>query len=328
MLHCTNGDSVVQGLTAAGVPGPIVTAADVLHEGPCVAGLTSVAWRSRRAAFLADDDPELQASIEAGMAARDAALGAAAAAGDSIVLWFEHDLFDQLNLVWLIDALAARQVSPAAVSLVVIDQHPHVERFHGLGQLSPADLAALFPQRAPASDAMFIAARRAWTAVCDTTPLALISELPLPHPGLPFLSAALERLLEELPGTSDGLSRVERQGLRAVGSGASTFGDAFVANAALEEAVFLGDSSFYRTMDRLASAERPLLTLGGPPGPPGHRTPVSLTDTGRAVLAGEADHAALNGLDRWVGGIHLEGRSPAWRWDAASRLVARSPLRG
>ena len=32
------------------------------------------------------------------------------------------------------------------------------------------------------------------------------------------------------------------------------------------------------------------------------------------MLDGEADHVALNGIDRWVGGVHLRG-APPWRWD-------------
>jgi hypothetical protein len=36
------------------------------------------------------------------------------------------------------------------------------------------------------------------------------------------------------------------------------------------------------------------------------------------VLAGEADHVRLNGIDRWLGGVHLEGDEAAWRWDAAA----------
>jgi len=43
-----------------------------------------------------------------------------------------------------------------------------------------------------------------------------------------------------------------------------------------------------------------------------------LTDRGRAVLDGEADRCALVPLDRWLGGIHLTGPEPAWRWDRAT----------
>jgi hypothetical protein len=41
------------------------------------------------------------------------------------------------------------------------------------------------------------------------------------------------------------------------------------------------------------------------------------------VLAGQADHLALNGIDRWLGGAHLRAGGPIWRWDAAQqRLVS------
>jgi hypothetical protein len=47
-----------------------------------------------------------------------------------------------------------------------------------------------------------------------------------------------------------------------------------------------------------------------------------LTAAGRAVLAGEADAVRLRGINRWIGGVHLEGPEAAWRWDRESlRLV-------
>jgi hypothetical protein len=44
-------------------------------------------------------------------------------------------------------------------------------------------------------------------------------------------------------------------------------------------------------------------------------TRLQLTEAGRAVLAGQEDHVALNGVDRWVGGVHLTGRAVRWRWN-------------
>ncbi len=79
---------------------------------------------------------------------RDAAIDEAADA-DEVVLWFEHDLFDQLNLIWLLDALAGAGTPEQRVRLVVIGEHPEVDPFHGLGQLSPAQLLALFPAVRP-----------------------------------------------------------------------------------------------------------------------------------------------------------------------------------
>jgi hypothetical protein len=29
----------------------------------------------------------------------------------------------------------------------------------------------------------------------------------------------------------------------------------------------------------------------------------------------------LNGIDRWLGGVHLHGHKVEWRWDAAAGLL-------
>lgn len=39
-----------------------------------------------------------------------------------------------------------------------------------------------------------------------------------------------------------------------------------------------------------------------------------LTEKGREVLRGDADRVGLNGIDRWLGGTHLDGGG-TWRWE-------------
>ena len=149
MIHFTNGSSVADALVAGGVPGRVVACADPLHDGPCLPGLSRAAVERRRArgfspAAKASTFDEVRRDFEL----RDAAIDEAARA-DEVVLWFEHDLFDQLNLIWLLDALAGAGTPERRVRLVVIGEHPEVAPFHGLGQLSPAQLLALFPDRQP-----------------------------------------------------------------------------------------------------------------------------------------------------------------------------------
>jgi hypothetical protein len=48
-----------------------------------------------------------------------------------------------------------------------------------------------------------------------------------------------------------------------------------------------------------------------------------MTDTGARVLTGAADHATLNGIDRWIGGVHLRGRHLPWRWDDRTETIVR-----
>jgi hypothetical protein len=45
------------------------------------------------------------------------------------------------------------------------------------------------------------------------------------------------------------------------------------------------------------------------------RITLELSGDGWAVLVGEADQIELNGIDRWLGGVHLTGHEVAWRWD-------------
>ena len=45
-------------------------------------------------------------------------------------------------------------------------------------------------------------------------------------------------------------------------------------------------------------------------------------ESGRNVIEGRADQIELNGIDQWLGGVHLKGDRASWRWDATSlRLV-------
>jgi len=57
--------------------------------------------------------------------------------------------------------------------------------------------------------------------------------------------------------------------------------------------------------------------------PVGPGTGLRLTDTGAQVLAGTLDHVTLNGIDRWIGGVHLAGPHVPWRWDDGTETIVR-----
>jgi hypothetical protein len=294
VLHVTNGDSTGDTLRQTTLGGDVLPWRDVLHDGP-VPDVPPETMREVRAAFLADCGLGRKGEILADMAFRDRLVRTAVAEGRPVVLWFEHDLYDQLQLLQVLALLD----SPDGVELI------QTETF--LGELSAAELEALWPGRAPLTDELVALARRAWDAVRAPEPTAIETFLSEDTSALPFLAGALRRLLEELPDTRSGVSRTERQLLEALADGPTTRVEAFLACAAREEAPFAGDVWVFRTLAGLG----PLVTAG---------PRVELTDEGRAVLAGEADRVELLGIDRWVGGTHLvPGR--VWRW-SGSELVA------
>jgi hypothetical protein len=317
-LHVTNGDATVPQLRGTGLAPRILTWRDVLHEGP-VPDVPDAELRRIRAAFLAGEDAD-DIGTAAEFARRDRVL--ADHRGGEYVLWFEADLYDQLQIVQILARLRQLQVPPESITLICVGEHLGFAHFGGLGELTSEQLARL-PETAAitlTSEALEHATR-AWAALRAPQPSGLANIVASPSPELRFVAEAFDRLSREYPSTRDGLSLTERRLLAAVAEGAEAAGAAFVRAAAREARPFLGDTWAYDRIARLAAAPTPLLDTAAPVE---HHTPVRITEPGREVLAGRSDHAGLNGIDRWIGGVHLTGTDPPWRWDEGTETVVRA----
>lgn len=331
LLHVTNGDAAAELLRDSGLPGEVAVSADVLHEGPCPAGVAPERWRKVRARYLAESGYGDYDECLAQLTAWDHEVERLAEF-EEVVLWFEHDLFDQLLLIRLLDLFATLPASRTRISLLSVGTFPGVERFVGLGQLTPGHLASLFPHRGPLTPEQTALARAAWKAFRSPDPRAIEELLRGSSPdalglsSLPHLAGALERHLEEFPSVRDGLSRTERQALAAVAAGAGSFLEVFRAIQGAEERAYLGDLPFHRQLRELARGPRPLLRLEPNPGGSLRNLRLQVTPTGRAVLFGEDDWVRIQGIDRWLGGVHLQGAESPWRWDPESRRLVGGPV--
>jgi hypothetical protein len=307
MLHITNGASVVGTLQQSSLPGDPLSWSDVLHDGPVPQTATLEELSDVRAAALAGFGWGEAAGIRAEFAARDAALRAFRN-HEEVVLWFEHDLFDQLQLLQLLDWFSREDAGATRLTLVQVSSFPGVEPFYGLGQLHADQLAQLFPARVPVTDEQKSLAAQAWKAFRAAEPTGLNPWMTQSHAGLPFLANALRRLGEEFPWTSDGLSRTERQLLRAAADGAHTKQELYHRSSS-EEEVPWGDASVFLRIDGLTTGAAPALAKNG-------GRDLRLTEEGSKLLAGQADWIRLHGgMDSWIGGTHLNGAAPKWRWN-------------
>jgi len=316
-LHITNGDCAA-GTLRSFLTDPVLVTCDVLHDGPAPA-VDGDAWHDVRARWLTEAYEPAFAETRASLAAFDRTI-TQPGREDEIVLWFEHDLFDQLLLIRTLDLLAA---APRPVSMICIGEFPGVDRFIGLGQLNAEQLASLFPQRKDVTAEQYALATEAWRAFRADSPSELQSlMIRLPDAtsidgALPFLHGAIRRLFEEYPSTTNGLSRSAQTILRVLEAGPLDAGVLFPNTQAEEARPFMGDLGHFDIVRALASARVPLVSVEPQPSASdlrGHT--VSITDAGRRVLAGRDDAVALNGIDEWRGGVHLVGadRSP-WRWN-------------
>jgi DNA-binding transcriptional MerR regulator len=323
LLHVTNGESAGNTLRQTGLGGAVLPWQDVLHEGP-VPEVSRAELLRVRARFLSECGWGRRSTIQSSLERRDRQFRKALRDGRRVVLWFEHDLYDQLQLL---DALALAHGLEGSLDSIVVGSFPGKPGFRGLGELTADELETLWPQRGEVTAEMLAEASTAWQAFRAPEPVALAGLVP---EGLPFLGPAFQRMLEELPAVEDGLSRTERQALRVIADSELTPLGAFLATQDLEEAPFLGDSWFYRSLSALGQGQSRLLetdTAQPLPAPPPlsdgreyARLGLRVTEAGQRVLGGEGDRVELLGVDRWVGGTHVT-RESAWRWDSSARAL-------
>lgn len=295
-LHVTNGDTVLYLFKKAGITGTHLAWRDALYEGPVPPGdLEEVS--AYRASFAAARGYGNPIRIIHDFERRDAQLSRAAEFQE-VVLWFEHDLYDQLQILQILTALEELDLEPGRVSIVHSDQY--------LGTMTADELSPLLARRRTVTAATFRSARRAWERFTSQSPLDLLVASKEDAIGLPFLRAALTRLCEEYPWTRDGLSRSQRQALQAVAQGPARDPELFRRAQAREEAAFMSDGTFAKIVADLRTSPAPLIESDG--------DTFAVTALGRRILAGDSDWVEAGGIDRWIGGVHLHTSSVA-RWD-------------
>ena len=321
-LLITNGDAAGSLLRKAFQGTEVLPWRDVLHDGPVPLTNSFSELSNIRVEFLASKGWGNSADLQAMFDARDRGL---ANQGDfaAVKLWFEHDLYDQLQLIQLLDWFGDQR-HDGDLLLVQADDF--------LGRQSLEALIEMQALEAPVSDDQRELAKRAWAAFRQPNPESWAGLLSSPPTALPHLAAAIRRSLEELPQPGSGLSRTQRAILEAVKGGVSRPLELFTTVQQGEDAAFMGDWSFWDRLDGLANAASPLIEgLTGTPFQPDwsdeqraayFKSEVKMTDFGTQVLAGKQDHTVRNGVDRWVGGTHLTNDA-LWRWESnEERLIA------
>jgi hypothetical protein len=321
-LHVANGTATTDIIAAASIPGGLSIWADPLYEGPVPAGLSDGELLDVRARYLAGPDPSPVDEINDLRRWRSVIENDSSY--DELVLWFEHDLFDQLNLIQILSWLRGHGHHTKPVSLICIGSFPGRPRFKGLGELTPEELTTLLPLRQPVTTQQYDVADRAWSAFREPTPEALQGLLQTDTTAMPFLAPALVRFLQEYPWVEDGLSRTERRLLElSAGVAVTTLRSLFPLMHDGEHAYYVTDLSLAALAEDLSRASPPLLTLTRPSNDSKPlQGSITITDAGQAVRGGTQDKVATCGIDRWLGGVHLQGSAP-WRWDNTRRRMTR-----
>lgn len=319
MLHIHNGDSAATTARQAEIPGEHLAWREALVCGPAPGDLRDEEFLTLRAKHLsATYGVRLDKCVAELRAQRDA-LGQFRN-HEEVVLWFEHDLFCQVHLIYLLNWFAQHDLGNTRLSMICIGEFPGVQLFHGLGQLNEEELASLFPKRQEITKDQLELSAKAWRAYSSADALGLISLRDADTSHLPFLKSAIIRHLQRFPYTRNGLGRVENAALELIAAGHHEFKSLFPAFMRREPEYGFGDTQLYVALKRLADAPTPLLRRKGDGKSAMDpatilRSVFEINDEGRAVLAGTEDFIVQNGIDLWLGGVHLLGPEASWRWD-------------
>ncbi|MES2123075.1 MAG: hypothetical protein V4503_00150 [Gemmatimonadota bacterium] len=221
------------------------------------------AWpegRAARARWLSSRGAREAADPLQGMVEQDAALLRAARQGETLVFWCESDCYDLADLAAAV-AFVMQAEPEARLELILLDDHPEVTDFHGLVQLSPAQLVECFVERSLLRRAQVDALIHCWEALCAGP--AACAEVGTQSLPIPFLAAAMERLGQEAPD-ADGFGLTERRLVHAAQEQARTASRLYRAAQQEERRPWLGDSMVYAMIDELAGRGRPPIRVASP----------------------------------------------------------------
>jgi len=333
ILNITNGDGAGNLLKASAIQGEVLPWQDTMQSGPFPSGLSLEEHSKLRAQFFSGPNMPLS-EVEKDFKARDEKLKSFKNY-DEVILWFEHDVLDQLQILQILNFFAAQELESTKLSLICINQFEEIEPFRGLGQLTPEQIATLLPLKSEVTPLQLKTAQSGWQAFCSSDPTDLERFIHSDLSSLPFLKAALKRHLEEYPSIKNGLNKTQNKILELVKEGVTNPGKIFHECMNSETLFFMGDWTYFKEISALCNGEHSLLSCkpnGQFLNPADNEIgwsdflaqELSITGLGKEVLNGHKDATKLLKLDQWFGGVHLDYKRPIWRWDAEREKLVKA----
>ncbi|ASA23026.1 sigma-70 family RNA polymerase sigma factor [Paenibacillus donghaensis] len=326
MLHIVNGDHVGDMLKQGIVQGEVLVWREVYPAGPIFVNPAGEQERALRAEVLEHSLGIPAAEYKAACEQQESSISGFQKY-DEVVLWFEHDLFDQSMLAYLLHWFKGQKHGNTRFSLLCIGEFPGIELFHGLGQLTKAQLKTLNGTWRSIGRREMELGSEFWQAYASPDPSLMAGLLEqrreeLTAAGLLFMHDAFQAHLTRLPSVRNGLGRCEQTTLKILQKGSCALVELFRRVTDLLHLLGMGDLEFFRYLQVLGEGDHPLVRMEGETSslawrqvPDVLNRRVQLTSQGEQVLAGLADRIAVQGMDQWFGGLHLQGHSVAWRWD-------------
>jgi hypothetical protein len=303
ILNIVNGDRAVEIMKKAHINGDFLPWNDFLHEGPVPKSASLHKLSEIRVNFIHQKGIGFLKEVEENFYQRDKLLESYHRY-KKIILWFEHDLYDQLQLLQVLSWFQSNKIEN--IKLTIISTHNYI------GECSKDEIVKLLCYEQNIERQHLTLAKKAWSAFQEPNPIAWFQLLNSNTDSLPFLKDSIQRMIEEFPNTRNGLSRSEHQALLTISKEIHNPQEIFNRCQNHEKQKFMGDIIFWKILDdfienKIISSKKNGQIL-------------NITKLGNHLLNGDINYLHIKPIHRWIGGTKLTNDN-VWCWNIKKKRI-------
>ncbi|GAB5473684.1 MAG: hypothetical protein Mars2KO_17830 [Maribacter sp.] len=289
LLHITNGDAFTERLGSLQLKGDVITWREMLCEGKTLTNVGSENFWKTRFEFL-NKNYKVSKSWFIEKTLKEYRSLCNHKQQDHIVLWFEYDLFCQINMLAVLSWLKANR-KYAEISLVCSGKEDESERLYALNDLNDSQLLKLYENRTILSQDDIEYADYVWQLYCSDNPMRLENLRDFENYQFKYLSEGIKSHLHRFPSIKNGLNEMENYILKLALEERPTSKKSFLGTILKNQGTLgFGDSQYDRALNRL----RPLFSSFNP---------VRLSKTGKQVLDNQTSYySAIQDTNVYLGG--------------------------
>jgi hypothetical protein len=288
-LHITNGDNFTQRLQQLQVKGDFITWREMLCEGKTETNVGSESFWKTRFDFL-HKNYNVSKSWFVEKTLKEYRSLCNHKQQDQIILWFEYDLFCQINMLAVISWLKTNR-RHAEISLICSGKEDDSDRLYSLSDLSDEQLLHSFDNRIVLSQDDIEYADYVWQLYCSDNPIRLENLTDFENYQFQYLYEALQAHLKRFPSIKNGLNELENRLLElSVIEKPKSKKDLLVNILKNQGRYGFGDSQYERILNSL----NPLFSSF---------KPVKLTRKGKQILDGQTSYYShIRDNEAYLGG--------------------------
>src|SRR5688572_25294664 len=239
IYHVLPGDSVVSEFAKTDIEGEVIVCRECFIVGPLDGDFPDQFWDDRAKFILSEyseDEIEYHERVADELERLDSV-----GSGDEVNLWFEYELFCQVNMWFCISRLAGSDAQVYRVAPVVVSSE---DRWKGFGQLNSEDLKACFQARTELTPEDFALGGELWKKYRDKDAAGLLLSAQTISASFPYLHETAEAAAQIESGPLSVVRQIRSEGI-------SDPDVVFVEFSKRAGVYGMGDSQVFRMLENL-----------------------------------------------------------------------------